>query len=278
MNQTITNSDQYWAYDDWQNWAAELDPLLDTIYDRSVLQRFNEAVLPNWLQWLDDQQFAINGSAPGTEQIQAHLADRFLGLRVYHATRLKSLSDLRELGLRAWTPLELSQLAQRTFENHTQDQALLAKCIHCANPTHRGGRVYTFRTLSDALPGKCVCFAKSGSEWLEAVASCVGITGYVKTIRETTQPYLVACNIPWQLLGPDNVHWLAKEALLTIITSRYFAIENYTMPCRSGVSISIDHSIPPEHITGVAELSELIDRDDLTADLLTWTKLGSPCS
>jgi len=80
----------------------------------------------------------------------------------------------------------------------------------------------------------------------------------------------LAGDVPWDHLEPDVVNWLAEEALLTVITHRFFDDGPYRMPMRSGECISVPMAIPASNIAAVADVEALLDRTDVVPDMLDW--------
>jgi len=261
----------YIALDDWRRWGPDLATWLEERFDAEVLRQFDSNVKTDWLDWLDLRQAQIDGhhqdSVALFEQV---VRGRYAGVRVIHATRLVSLDTVGEHGLRAWSEQELTEQALERFSGAADSRRLERSIEHC-NPRHRGGRVYSFATLQHALStrhgdrsGKVPSFALHGGEFLAAVAMKTGIEE-----RLPGRGYLMACNLPWAWLEHDQITTLAKDILLSAITSRFFNPDDYTM-VGSHESISTTRDIPPRHIELVADVEALRDRDDLTADDISW--------
>ncbi|GAA0707995.1 hypothetical protein [Dokdonella soli] len=271
MDQEAAGKNEFLHYDDWKCWAANFDPWLDEHFHSSVLRHFNENVQPDWLRWLDSEQSKLTGDASsGAELFREALIRRYQGIRLYHATRLTDLNVLRDHGLSAWSSQQLRERAEQVFSHEEPERSRLQEAIRRALPDDRGGLVYTFRMLKDAFPGKCVCFSRNGSEWMEAVANELGLAGYVERVRKEMRGYLIACDVPWQLLDSDKLRLLAKEALETVITRRFFDVEQYAIPSCDSECVALSQSIPSENITAVADVEPLMGMEELTADSLEW--------
>ena len=73
----------YICRDDWHQWPPELATWLDKRFASDVQDRFNSAVEPDWLTWLDEQQAAVDGSyVDSTELFENVLQTNYLGIRV----------------------------------------------------------------------------------------------------------------------------------------------------------------------------------------------------
>lgn len=256
-------------FDNWRSWATEYSQWLDTRFDKSVLDRFSEKVEPGWLEWLDSEQSKITGPESSTELFLEQLEAKFDGVRLFHATRLPDIDRLRQDGLRAWSPDDLREMARQKFNTAPRDE--LERAIALANPTHRGGRVYTFLLLRDAIPGRCVSFSTHGSEWLQAVGMALGAP--LNELCTSTHAYLIALDIPWTPLDHRTRLNLAQDALLTTLTLRFFNPDRYSCPAPLGTCVSLNEDIPPSWIASVANLDDLVARDQVTADMLRWSNL-----
>ncbi len=265
----------YFVVDDWRQWGPELATWLDERFDAEVLRRFNSAVESNWLDWLDQQQAEVDGHYQDSvglfEQV---IRDRYAGVRVIHATRLTSLDTVGEHGLRAWSEQDLIEQAVDKFGGSVEAKTLGFAIERC-DPRHRGGRVYSFASLQHALglpgenlPGKLPSFAVSGGEFLAAVAVETG-RRETEELVSLSRGYFLACNLPWVWLESDQVTYLAKDILLTVVTSRFFDTDEYSM-AGSLECIDTMRDIPPQNIELYADVEELRDREDLTSADIRW--------
>ncbi len=268
-----------WHYDDWNRWCAEFDPWLDARFHRDVLRRFTENAHPTWLEWLDAEQSTFTGSECSVSLFRKTLVQRFQSIRLYHATRLSGLKELHKQGLRAWSPDELRHLARQTFSVPGMEPKRLTQAIEDALPDHRGGRVYTFRMLQGALDrGRCSGFSKHGSEFLGAVARNLGHAGYLNDVQDRKRGYLIACDVPWNVLESEVADWLARDALLTVVVYRFFYRGPYRMPMCDGECIPVSVSIPVSNIAAVADVESLLDRTDVTPHMLDWNAFSAAVS
>ncbi|TMN24161.1 hypothetical protein [Pseudoxanthomonas sp. X-1] len=261
----------YIALDDWRRWAPDLATWLEERFDTEVLEQFDSNVEHDWLDWLDLRQAQIDGNhLDSVALFEQVVRGRYAGVKVIHATRLVSLDSVREHGLRAWSEQELTEQALERFSGAADGRRLGIAIEHC-NPRHRGGRVYSFASLQHALgtphedrSGKVPSFALHGGEFLAAVAMRSGIEEQLPG-----HGYLLACNLPWAWLDRDQITTLTKDILLSAITTRFFNPGDYRM-VGSHECISTTRDIPPRHIELVANIEDLRDRDDLTAEDIPW--------
>lgn len=271
---------RFFERDNWPDWSKEFWPWVQRRFDPSVLARFHEGVEPTWIEWLDQEQAVLdNAFLDSATAFRSVLTDEYDGVRVYHATRQRSLDSISRSGLRAWSGVELSNSAHATFNARANRDALEA-AIGRSQPDHRGGWVYTFSALSialnihDGLPGSRVpCFAKRGGEFLDSVSVELGIP-HVDELRAYTKGYLLACDVPWDLVPKDKLDWLARESLATVLTSHFCDTSMYNMV--GGLEcISFDVDLPPQSIVRFAEIDGLVDNEFGIQDLI-WRAFIHP--
>lgn len=260
---------------EWAQWGPQLENWLDKRFSRDVLSRFNSLVEPNWLAWLDAQQSDLDGNRQDSvELFGQELRKRYLGVTVFHATRLVDLDGVRQIGLRAWSADDLRKQAHSIFAKATEADKL-RDAIEQSNPEHRGGRVYSFASLNHALgrqdesmPGKLPSFAVLGGEFLTSVGLRDGVS-VSRELQEHRRGYILACNLPWERLDTNNFSFLAKDILQTVIILRFFDTTAFNMlGDRECISTMFD--IPREDIKFFADVEDLKERNDLAISDITW--------
>lgn len=241
----------FMQFDDWRSWASECAQWLDAHFDIEVLNRFNEFVEPNWIEWLDREQSTISTPTSSVDVFRRHIETKFEGVRLFHVTKLPHTESVRSDGLRAWSPEELRKLAKETFPTAQPDE--LERAIRLSSPDHRGGRVYTFLLQRDARSACGLGFATHGSEWLHAVAVRLG-NGFVEGLRTNNDAYLVTLDVPWTMLESSTRLNLARHALLTTVTLRFFNVDGYSCPAPKDECVSLDRDVPPECVARIDRL------------------------
>lgn len=261
----------YLDLDDWRVWCPEFAPWLKAQLSPEALDEFHEGVEPAWLEWLDARSVPF---AEGTlvERFETLLKQRFQGVRVVHATRLMDLSGIREAGLRAWSANELRLAAQNEYGDQT-DAESLRRAIEQSMPEDRGGKVYTFPSLSHALdafsgsiPGRLPSFARYGGEFLGAVGAMAGLADY--TLRDR-RAYFIACNLPWMSIPGNTLARLIDDVLCAVVIWQLLDVNNYRMEGSSDC-IHTELDIPPEQIDAIADVESLREREDLTPADIVW--------
>jgi len=243
-------------YDDHESWLGPIAAWLDETFPAKALEGFREDVQPDWVGWLSVR---VVGGPLDRDELVTLVADilaaQYAGIRLYHGTRLHSLSVLHSEGLKAWTPDELRDLARREFSPYSGpalDRALEAPT---ANPEHRGGRLYTFRMLRDArntLQGMNG-FTRNGSEWLSAVAGGLGLKDYVASKQANTTGYLISLDLPWRFLERADILHIAEDSLLTAISKRFFPDAGYTTPACGWVCVALFKTVPWQYVAATEE-------------------------
>ncbi len=261
----------YLDRDDWRSWCPELVPWLEAQLSREALDDFHEGVEPTWLEWLDTRTARVS---EGTlvERFKVLLKQRFHGVRVVHATRLRNLHGIRESGLRAWSAAELRGAAQTKYGDQT-DAESLRRAIEQSLPEHRGGKVYTFSSLSHALstyggamPGRLPPFTLSGGEFIDAVGAKVGLADHA---QRDHRAYFIACNLPWSSIPADTLAWLIGDLLCTVVICRFLDTDDYRME-GSLDCIHTERDISPEQINAVADVESLRQHQGLVPADIVW--------
>jgi len=262
------------SLDDWPNWSLELGDWLDRRFDPSVISALSASSEPDWLTWLDTQQAMLDGQhQDSVELFERVVHERYLGVRVIHATRLSNIGSVARDGLRAWSQEGLRTHALAMFGGVTEPANLERAIARCA-PQHRAGLVYSFSSLHYALgqpefrPGRLPAFAVSGGEFI----SCVGLgLGNVACLprAEMERGYLLACNLAWNRLDERDVLWLSKAMLLTVITSRRFDTAEYNM-FGDRECIATAYDIAPRDIVQIADVEALVGREGITCGDVIW--------
>lgn len=267
----------YLKIDDWRRWCEALAPWLDQRLHPVVLQRFHEAVQPDWLTWLDAEQAAQTGTNESSQALFApYLHAAYRGVRVFHATRLPDLNAVREQGLRAWSADELRMAARDALGTEVAaDQ--LERSIALNDPNHRGGRVYSFASLSHALgtlgghrPGRLPSFARLGGEFLGSVAEQAGL-GEPHT-RRPGRAFFLACDVPWESMSDGLIGGIARDVLTSLLTWRFLDVSGYSM-VGTYECISTHCDIPRESIHAVADVEQLVDRTDVSPEEIRWENI-----
>lgn len=261
----------YLDRDDWRAWCPEFARWLEAQLPQEALDGFHDGVKPTWLEWLSAR------AVPDSEGIlvrrfETLLKRRFRGVRVVHATRLKDLREIRESGLRAWSAEELRVSAQAEYGSQANVESL-RRAIEQNLPEHRGGKVYTFPTLSHALgnyggamPGRLPSFARDGGEFLHSVGIMAGLVDHERRVHHA---YFIACTLPWTSIPEETLAWLVGDVLHTVIIWRFLSVENYRME-GSFDCIHTERDIPPEQIDAVADVEALREREDLKPADIVW--------
>ncbi|HUD42597.1 MAG TPA: hypothetical protein VMR06_11470 [Dokdonella sp.] len=260
--------------DDWRRWCESLAPWLDQRFHPTVLERFHEAVQPDWLTWLDAEQAAQTGTNDSSRALFApYLHATYQGVRVFHATRLPDLNGVRAQGLRAWSADEL-RLAARDALDAAVAPVQLERSIALNDPVHRGGRVYSFASLSHTLgtldgdrPGRLPAFARQGGEFLGSVAEQAGVGEHYT--RRPGRAFLLACDVPWESMSDDLASGIAHDVLTSLLTWRFLDVSAYSMLGRYEC-ISTHRDIPPESIQAFADVEHAVDRTDVKASEIPW--------
>lgn len=261
--------------DDWPAWSAEMAAWLDQRFNGRVLAQFNLYVDGDRLTWLDEQQALVDGCYQDSAELFEHLlSERYSGIQIFHATRLVDLDAVRQQGVRAWSKSDLINFAYKRFEGIVEAENL-KRVIESCNPKHRGGRVYSFASLHHVLGiydeselGRLPSFCVSGGEFIAAVGKCAGV--HEEVAKRPDRGYILACNLPWSRLSPDDLRWIARDVLLTVIVDRFFGPTGYNM-FGSSECVSTNYDILPEYIECVADVENLIGRSDLTVRDIAWS-------
>jgi hypothetical protein len=168
----------------------------------------------------------------------------------------------------AWTARDLRDIAADHFQG--ADPERLRQAIEGALPDHRGGRVYTFRLLVDALPAALQSFGRDGSEWLNTVAARLGDTAFRPRHRADTTGYLLACDVPWALIGNETVECIARDMIHTQLIHHLKEEQHYRIPVCTIDCVDIAQRIPPRNISLVVETDELDQTSSI--DTLQWAQ------
>jgi len=262
----------------WSTWPEEFEGWLDRRFDARVLNTLRENASPKWLQWLDTAQAELDGQqCSSVELFVPVLRERYQGLKVYHATRLKDLASVRLHGLRAWSAEELRRLAKEAFFA-SANPSTLELALDQADPNHRAGRVYSYASLGHALgtldgsaTGRIPCFSQDGSEYINHVGLRLGAQDGAAGDRRG-RGYLLACLVDWECLGPIRVREFAELVLGALIVDRFFDACRYNL-LGHVKCVSVLGGIPPAAISHYAETDSLIGRSDLAPTDLAWKPL-----
>ncbi len=257
--------------DEWAEWDWG-STWLDAHFAPSVLQRFDPDSGDDWFDWLDQEQSKVDGKRRSSVRaFEQFLFSQFSGVVVYHATRLPDLQRIREEGIRAWTADELRGMAQAEFGQRASPTAL-SNAIESCLPEHRGGRVYSFASLTHALGtcslqerGKLPSFASKGGEFLR----CVGMEAGVMSVENQTlsgRAFLLECCLPWDYLESDYKECLLQELLETVISARFCDTEVLAMT-GSHVCVASMRDISPTDIMRVADLESC---QNISVKDITW--------
>lgn len=257
--------------DDWRTWCPTLAPWLEAQLSEVALEGFHAGVEPTWLEWLDERT-APHAERPLIGNFEIFLKQKFDGIRVVHATRLADLRDLRQFGLRAWSPDELRHAAQNAYGDQTDTRSL--RCAIEQNaPEHRGGRVYTFPSLSHALStyggsrtGRLPSFALSGGEFLGSVGAMLALADHP---LRNQRAYFIACNLPWTSIPENTLELLISDLLSTLLIWRFLAPDDYRME-GSVECINTEQDIPPKQIVAISNVEPLRMRNDLAPSDIAW--------
>ncbi|MEZ5456630.1 MAG: hypothetical protein R3F04_11060 [Lysobacteraceae bacterium] len=267
----------YLEIDDFKKWGERLAPWLTQRFHPEVLARFGETVQPDWISWLDAEQATRTGTYESSKKpFELHMQYSYEGIRVIHATRLDNLDTVRSSGLRGWSPSELRSAAYDRFRGEVES-AMLERSIEGCLPDHRGGRVYSFASLSHALGlnyGNCVGsipdFAIHGGEFLRCVALQAGLG--VQNARRSGRAFLLACDVPWEFMPDGLVQGIAQDIFFNLLTWRFFDASRYSM-LGSVECISTTRDIPPKQIQLVADVEHLVGRKDIARSEIRWERV-----
>lgn len=267
-------SQPFFEIDHWQQWTLEFFPWLEKIFRSEVLSGFHEGVEPTWIEWLDNQQAAVESDrVDSVARFRTALTSAYDGIRVFHATRQRSLDDIARRGLRAWSAADLIHQERERFQGRIDPERLEAAIRQCG-PEHRANRVYTFSSLGavlgnqgdDAL-GRLPNFARHGGEFHHAVSVFLGIADQEEE-RQASRGYLLACDLPWELLPAPSIDALAADALQSLLTRRFLDPTRYNM-LGQFQSVATEHDIPPEAIILAADVEQLMG-GDIRAEDIAW--------
>ena len=254
---------------DWDRhpeWAAEASAWLIDRFGVPLLDRFRNAQVEDWLEWLDREHAEAVGvhCRPVMEDFVVWLVD---------------FDTLRESGLRAWSGGDLRDRARSEFDNLVSEDQLNEAIEECA-PDHRGGRVYCFSSLDYSLsmgegtqPGHLPLFAtEPGGEFLSCVRDELGLPWSAKT--HNSKAYFLACNIRWDRLETEIRDGLIRDVLTTALVRLCFPHDNFTRQS-SYECVSVNHDILPKEIDCISDVQHLVGRVDLVASDIAWSAFNS---
>lgn len=261
----------YLVLDDWAVWAPRFLPWLEERFSPQVLDAFNDGAEPSWLEWLDNQQADLDGRREDSVGLfEKEMLANFDGVRVFHATRLANVADLKRDGLRAWTAAELRQQAEGLRGNIESPH--FERCVEECNPDHRGGWVYSFASmhhalqLNDGKDGRLPSFCLEGGEFLASVRREFG--GHAPEAPVEARAYLFGCDLPWHMLAANDLAYLSRTMLLDVLTSGLLE-GNFSMHGdRACLPTAFD--IDPQFITEFADIEHLRERQDLSPADIPW--------
>jgi len=212
--------------DAWRHWSADIYGLIEACVPPTVLAYFTQDT-PDWIEWLQARTREATGERVDLVQVvHTALAERFAGMRVFHATRLSNTEAVAQRGFVPWDVAALVQMAEERCADQVELAALTA-AIEAAMPQVSAGWVYTFSAVTATLQmldedgdGRIPEFAAAGGEWLRRVA--VGLGAHLEPREEApTVGYLFACDLEWAQLDATTQREIASTALTTsLITMR----------------------------------------------------------
>lgn len=254
---------------DWDRWIGPASigiEWLDCAIGSALLGQLSTCSQDEWIDFIDQNRMSQGGSI--SDDFRNWLTTHFDGIRAIHATRLPDLSGVKKDGLRAWTPAELAQNAEIQFGSIASATAIALAVKSCA-PHLRGGRVYLFSCLSEALGldspsnGK-LSFAVRGSEFRECVARHLGSLDNAGQ----EQAYLLVCHLAWSKIESHVIDIISQDALTCILTTKCCPTHNSRL--RTLECVSTTQNIQPSEIVEYANVDALVDRDDLSTSKIEW--------
>jgi hypothetical protein len=196
--------------------------------------------------WLDEATLEVGSfqEPDGFSVLAKRLPSAFGGVVAYHACRPEAPQLVAAEGLRVLDPHSFREHALRLFPVSAE---LIQAAIDEVGVETREGVVHL--ALDDIfLVQHCSHYLIYGSEYMQAVAANLqGITGrdFFKILRCRGIPTIFVCEVPLQMLEPEDLHELAAKLLTYSLES---IVTGSELPGSIDFTLTLRQAVPPECI------------------------------